>query len=361
MEDPLVRSYLSEKGKENWEKPHYIKKQNAAWTEARKENLRKRNRSPEILAKIRNKATTEERLIGYFFESFDIDVLREYVIGHYVFDIYLPSIKILIEFDGLRFHHEDYIKIGEQRNLSRDKAKTTYIKKYHPELTLIRFNETSLYQRGFLEYRFKDLVVLVDFSFSDVEIREVDDTEALLLLTLFQYKENQRAARGLKVGAYLNDKLIGIAVYSSVGRKDVATSLGYTLKDILEMSRFCIHPSYLKTDFGSWFLARSREYTYTRYPYILGIVSFVDTLLDDSHHRYNAGYKFIADSPEDGNGDYHYKHNQTNKLMHKLTLSGIAKKMREPESIFAAKHGFEKIWGVKKLKTFYAFPLKYPS
>jgi hypothetical protein len=355
MKDPLVRSYYSQKGKENWESPEYRAKQKEAWTSERKQKLIARNKSPEMLAKlncIRN--SSEEFLLRYFFESLDVKCVPDYVIGHYVVDIFLPSLSLLIEFDGLRWHHPDYsVNVGNSK-LGHDRAKTTYIKKYHPELTLFRLNETSLYQKGFLEQTFQHLLEEKVFSFAEVDLREVDNTEALKFLTLFHYKENQKAAPGLKVGAYLDNKLIGIAVYSSVGRREMATSMGYKPKEVVELSRFCIHPCHHKNNFGSWLLARSREYVRKKYPYLLGIITFADSTLDHQGTIYKAaGYSLVSEVPE----DYHYRHKETGRFMHKRTLWGLAKKMRESESIFYLKHGFEKVWGAKKFKFFYSYPL----
>lgn len=351
MEDPLVRSYYSEKGKENWEKPEYIAKQKEAWTPERKQRLIERNKSPEMLAKLnKSRNSTEEFLIRYFLDSLDIEYIPDYVLGPYVFDIFLPNLAMLIEFDGMKWHHPDYVEGRAKTNIRRDKSKTTYVKNQHPELSLMRLNETGLYQKGFLEQKFQAHIKERDFSFPDIEIREVENKEALQFLTLFHYKENQRAASGLKLGAYLDDKLIGIAVYSYVGRREIATSMGYNPKELVELSRFCIHPCYHKNNFGSWLLARSREEVKRVYPYVCGVVTFADSTLDHQGTIYKAaGYELVSEVPE----DYHYQHKETGKFMHKRTLWGLAKKMREPESIFYPKHGFEKVWGAKKFKFIY--------
>jgi len=353
MEDPVVRSHYSNKAKETWENPEYVKKQKKAWTEERKEALRERNKSPEMLAKVNTRVnTTEEVLLRYFFESLGIKVIPSHTIKYYVFDLYLPSLNILIEFDGLRWHHPDYVEGNAKSNIARDKSKTTYIQKYHPELTLIRINENALYQKGYLESKFQHLLKEQTFSFKDVSIQEVDNKTALIFLTLFHYKENQRAAPGMKIGAYLDGKLIGLAVYSSVSRQEIATSMGCKPKEILELSRFCIHPNYHKNNFGSWLLAQSRESIKKEYPYVRGIVTFADTTLDHQGTIYKAaGYSFVSEVSE----DYHYRHKDTGHFMHKRTLWGLAKKMREPEIIYAEKHGFKKEWGAKKLKFFYSF------
>jgi len=350
MQDPLVRSFYSEKGKENWENPDYVRKQKESWTDERKEVLRERNRSPEMLAKVNAvRASTEEHLLHYFFTSLNIEVIPSYVLGYYVFDLYLPTLNILIEFDGMKWHHPDYVEGRALSNIARDKSKTTYVQRHHPNLKLHRINENALYQKGYLELEFSRLLNKVEFSFNEIVLKEVDHKTAVLFLTLFHYKENQRAASGLKLGAYLGDRLIGLAVYSSVCRLEIATSMGLKPKEVIELSRFCIHPCYHKTNFGSWLLGKTREQVKKLYPYLRGIVSFADTTLDHQGTIYKAaGYDLVSEVE----ADYHYQHEQTNRFMHKRTLWGLAKKMRECESVYANKHGFKKVWGAKKLKFF---------
>lgn len=64
------------------------------------------------------------------------DAVGSYRVKYYVFDMFVPSLNLLIEFDGRYWH-----SLAATRN--RDKRKSTYITRYRPDLKLARVSESD--------------------------------------------------------------------------------------------------------------------------------------------------------------------------------------------------------------------------
>ena len=97
-------------------------------------------------------------------------------------------------------------------------------------------------------------------------------------------------------------------------------------------------------------LARTRNLVFEREPSRRAIITFADTTMDHDGTIYKAsGFDFVSEVPE----DYHYRHIETGRYMHKRTLWGHAKKMGVSEKEYMEIFGFIPEWGAKKLKFIY--------
>jgi GNAT superfamily N-acetyltransferase len=181
-----------------------------------------------------------------------------------------------------------------------------------------------------------------DFSFSDVVIRESSDYKDLLN----KYHYLSGAGRGgIAYCAYLRDVVIGACLFSPLPRQNINVH-GYRREDVRELSRFCIHPDYQKKNFASWFMARCIKMLPGKYRCIL---SYCDT----TYNHYGSVYKacnFLLDS--EVRPDYWYV-STDGWVMHKKTLYNHAKKLSMTEKEFARAHGYQKIYGRKKLRYIY--------
>lgn len=352
VSSPEHRGMLSERQRRNWEDPNYRDKQKSRWTPAERKRMSELMRSPEMAAKVCAGSTisSEESLINFFLTSLGLKVIPQYVDFVYSFDFYLPDYKIYVDFNGHKWHHPKYVQQKAEKNIARDKAKTTWVKKHRPECRYITLTEDDVYSKGGICRVFSEFMQQQDFQFSTLEVRDdVEDKDAVKFLHLFHYKERSKAAPGYKVGAYCGGKLIGLAVYSTAVRQEVATSEGLRYKEVLELSRFCLHPCYQKKNFASWMLAKSRDYVRRKFPYVRALITFADTTMDHDGTIYKAaGFEFLHETAP----DYHYI-NSVGTFMHKRTLWGLASKLKVAEKEYAHRHGWIKVFGAKKLKFIY--------
>lgn len=186
---------------------------------------------------------------------------------------------------------------------------------------------------------------LMNFDFKDVQIKDCQADEYKQLLGKYHYLTN--AGRGgIVYGAYLNNELIAVCVFSPLVRQNINKSLKSNTEHIRELSRFCIHPRYQKKNFASWFISRCINKLDEKYKII---ISYADTTFNHNGTIYKAA-NFKLD--REVAPDYHYVKND-GWIMHKKTLYNHAISLGLIEHEFAEKYGYKKVWGKKKLRFVY--------
>lgn len=261
-------------------------------------------------------------------------------IGWYAFDCKIPSNNpqrkhLLIECQGDYWH-------SLPRAIRNDRSKFTYISRYFPDHEIMYIWEHEFSATGRVLDRLKSKLGLnldvIDFKFDDVTVRTPDATELKAFLQTYHYIGKDRG--GKCFGAYLNNELIGVIVYSTPLRHNTAGQFGLQTTDVLELSRLCIHPCYHRRNFGSWLISRTIKQLVCKL-----VVSYADTTVGHIGTVYKAsGFTMHHEVPP----DYWYTDGD-GYVMHKRTLYGKAKQMCMTEAEFAAKHGYNKTWGGSKL------------
>jgi len=118
----------------------------------------------------------------------------------------------------------------------------------------------------------------INFSLDQILIRSNPDPKMTrIFLEKYHYAQYGRTAK-IYYGVYLDNKLIAICKFSPVVRKEVATSMGYTVSQVLELDRFCIHPEYQKKNLASKILGQVIKLIKSSHPEIQILVSFADTM-----------------------------------------------------------------------------------
>src|SRR5690606_35250900 len=141
-----------------------------------------------------------------------------------------------------------------------------------------------------------------------------------------------------------NDTLIAICKFTSVIRKEVATSMNLKTSEVLELDRFCIHPQYQKENFASWFISRCVKLIDD--PKITHLISFADSTFGHSGTIYKAAnWKQVSIVKP----SYHYV-NKDGLTLHKKTLYNHARSMKKTESEYAGEYGYQKVYGKEKTK-----------
>ncbi len=180
----------------------------------------------------------------------------------------------------------------------------------------------------------------VNFDFKDVIVREITTAEASAFLGLYHYIGGGRG--GKTVGAFLGDELVAVVVFSPPLRQNGP----FSDVKFVELSRSCIHPSYHKRNFASWFLSRAMRNIDCL------VVSYADTTVGHTGSMYKAiGFELHHEVP----ADYWYV-DVDGYVMHKKTLYNKAVNLKMTEAEFAEQKGYVKRFGGQKL----CF-VKYPS
>jgi GNAT superfamily N-acetyltransferase len=301
-----------------------------------------KNKMANILATMPRSLTKPHLKVCAILDALNVSYLTEHVIGPWVFDIFIPSHNILIEVQG------DYWHAAKDRQV-RDQAKATYIKEYFPQYQLKYIWEHECLTMGLVEAKIKywlgiDQLANVRYDFNDIGIALVDKDEADAFLYNWHYQHHGN--HGLDIGCYVNMELIAVARFASPHRKEIATSIGYEQSDVLELSRFCIHPKYQKKNLGSWFLARCEMVVRNERKAIKCLVSFADATHNHTGIIYRASNWKLERIVEP---NYWYV-NEDGWIKHKKTLWNHAKKMGLSEVDYATKYNYTKVFGKEKYK-----------
>jgi len=319
---------FSKLSKERWKNPAFRNKMMVAL-----ENMPRVSSIQKSLYSI-----LDDLNIEYYREYNDKENDEQCKIGPYSFDCVVPveNKTLLIECQGDYWHNT-------KPHIINDKQKCTYVGNNFPNHEI-----KYLWEH---EFKCKDKIVelikywtgktefeLVDYSFSDVEVRECPAKDYKTLLSKYHYLPN--AGRGgIAYGAYLNDELIAVCIFSPLGRQN----LPWDKKSTRELSRLCVHPRYQKKNLASWFVSRCIKMLNKKYK---TIISYCDTTFNHDGAIYKAcNFKFDGEVKP----DYWYV-TKDGWIMHKKTLYDHAVKMSMKEKEFAEQNGYKRIYGKNKLR-----------
>jgi GNAT superfamily N-acetyltransferase/predicted RNA-binding Zn-ribbon protein involved in translation (DUF1610 family) len=271
-------------------------------------------------------------------------------IAYFTFDCRIdpqPGIGIqkplLVEVQGDYWH-------SLKSTIMKDKSKATYIRNYHPQFMLKylwehefnareRIVETLKYWLGIVSLN------RVDFEFDDVSIKQVGVHDAELLISKYHYA-GRLGRKGLIYGAYIRDVLASVCVFASAVRQETVIRLGVPYGDVLELSRFCIHPSYQRQNFATWFISRCLRQLKLDRPNIKLVVAFSDKGFNHLGTIYKASNWMLDGEVEP---DYWYV-DEDGFVIHKKTLWNHASKMSMTESAYCDKFGYRRVYGDSKLR-----------
>ncbi len=334
-----VKDKLSKASLEAWGRSEYRRlqseKSKRLWLD---EEYRERGLS--ILTKLRAESPTISSIHKKLYEllnTIGVEYVEEGLntsFGPFIFDCLIPSYNLLIEVQGDYWH-------SLTKNVNNDFRKFEYINNYFPEFKILYVWEHEFKDldsiMGKLKCRLGLLDNYVDFVFKDINIKLCSYDELKRFLDAYHYIGGKPGS--LAVGAYLDDVLVAVSLFTSPLRQNTAGQFGLEHGDVFELSRFCIHPNYHKKNFASWFLARSLKFVDKKLviAYADSTVGHIGTMYRASnfglHHVVRPDYWYL--SPD-------------NWVLHKRTLYSRAVKAGLSERDFAEKFGFIKKFGGPK-------------
>lgn len=269
--------------------------------------------------------------IKYFSEGQDTQI------GYYSFDCLVENDnkKLLIECQGDYWH-------SLPKTIRSDKAKFTYITKYFPEYEVLFLWEREFSSHDKIIDKLKSKLLLnrncVDFDLKTCIVRSINAHTANDFYDIYHYLGKSRG--GDHIGVFVDDKLIACCTISPPLRQNISGQFNLTDDDVREISRLCIHYSYHKKNFASWFLRRVLK----QVQYKL-IVAYADTTAGHIGTIYKAAnFQLHHTVP----ADYWYV-DQDGYVLHKKTLYNKASRLQMKEKEFANKYGYIKKYGGEKL------------
>lgn len=190
-------------------------------------------------------------------ENMGIDAAPQ-SIGPWTFDVGFRynNRSILIECQGEYWHSKENRKI-------RDKQKKTYYDNHLKDTYELYY----IYEHQFYGLNSLYHIILhilesdpeqIDFNFDDCYISSINPVVANKFFNKYHYLSKGRS--GVAIGCMLNKKLIAACIFTSITRKQAANRLKVQPNEIVELHRLCIHPTYHKRNFASWFLAKVIKY-----------------------------------------------------------------------------------------------------
>lgn len=336
------RDKLSNNAKKLWENKEYRDKITKALQKARLKSHPKRISSLQTILY----SILDDLNIKYYKEGPEttlgpINTTNSKFEG-YCFDCLVihNGTKLLIECHGEYWH---------SNREPRDMAKATFLRNYYQDYDLLVIWEHEFRSPNLVANILKtklniDPIKIIDFNFNQVIISQSEPTQELKsLLAKYHYLANIGRIGSIRYIATIKDKIIAAAIFSSPTRKESAKRLELKSRQLLELTRFCIHPQFQKKNFASWFLSKTIKSVWNDKPLIQTIITFADTTYGHEGTIYKA-CNFTYDG--DIKPDYWYR--KGGAWFHKKTIWDHATKIGVKESKYANDRGLIKVIGKPK-------------
>jgi predicted SprT family Zn-dependent metalloprotease len=269
-----------------------------------------------------------QREIFEFIQNIDQNTKLEYKVGGLIFDLFVPSKNLLIEFNGLKWH-------------SRKKSKSRDLQKYKTAI-LNGYDFIGIFEDEWINSKEKIKILIQNRLGSikahslrpkDCSIKQISMSEADIFLDKYHYIGRVKAR--INYGAYLNNELIACISFKNPSRQS---------RHPWELVRMVSHPEYKIHGIWSKFIRLFiTEYEPS------SIVSFSDNRLFSGSVYQKIGFK------HDGNirSDYYWVKGGHRYHKSKLRKTEIEKKTGKTEVELREAEGYARIWDVGKKRWIY--------
>lgn len=280
-----------------------------------------------------------ERAVKIILDDNNIDN-DKFVHGGYEFDFVIND-KLLIEVNGLYYH----LKCNKKINRDRDKYKYWFDNlrhKYDYKVLWEHYAKSTGSLYDILDEWINFPSIKIDKSI--IEFKEITYSNANDFCMAYHYHNKTR--KGDYYGAFYDGKLISVAVFSPITRKQSADRLGFNSNEVKELSRFCISGSYnCNKNLASYLLSRFEKIFITKYSNIRCLIAFSDLTEGHVGTIYKAtNWTFDGETKE----SYYYE--KEGMKWHKKTIWQHAKSLKMKESEFSDLFCLNRINTLKKYR-----------
>ena len=287
-----------------------------------------------------------QKILYSLLDDIDVRYEPEKTIGFWTYDAFLPDHNLVIECQGDYWHQRPEAIIKDKQKASYLANLPQYILKYiweHEFKCKDRILDLLRYWTGTTQSQ-------LDFDFDRLVIEPIDRLESELFLGKYHYAGRVNKS-GIGYAAKLGETVIAVCVFDYPTRSESTTRLVLKSKQLIELVRFCIHPSYQKKNLASWFISKCLRSLKAKKPELKCVISFADSTFGHSGTIYRAS-NWICDG--ETKPSYWYA-DADGYVMHKKTLWDHATKMQLSETEYAEKYGYTKILGKPKHRFLWYF------
>jgi very-short-patch-repair endonuclease len=284
------------------------------------------------------KRSVIELVVGTLLTDLGAKFTAQKRLGYYTYDFLVEAPKpFVIEVQGEYWH---------RHSQTQDSAKATYAHQLGYSVRHVwehEFGELGRVKKLLLEWLGMTPPTPIDFAFSDVYVEPVDCKAARVFHGRYHYLPAVSKS-GASYGAFLHGELIAVATFSLPVRLESARRLRLKLRELYELSRFCIHPARHKKNFATWFMTRAIRAFMAAHGTARAVISFADETAGHDGTIYKAA-NFICDG--EVKPDYYYI-SPDGYIAHKKTVWDRARQLGMGEADYARSHGYAKIQGKRK-------------
>lgn len=333
------RSLISQ---QMWQRPGFKQKMSEIMLKKWQEDEYRR----KIASSSQPRYSKIHRTLSELLSDMGVPHTNEFTLGPWTFDVMIERPgrrRLLIEVNGNWIHSQQAKKLADQQ-------KFTYFERY-----LINDYELKyLWEHEFYTMdRIRNVVNSwlgrecgrIKFDIEKTTIKPASAEDCDTFLGKYHYL-SKIGRSGICLAGYVDDVMTSVAVFTAVLRKEMATSEGLKCQEVLELSRFCIHPSYQVKNYASWLLSRFCKIVADTRTDIKVLLAFSD----ETHNHYGTIYKACNWTyVRQVDPDYWYS-DKDGWVMHKKTLWNRASNLKISEREYADKYGFVRVYGKKKHK-----------
>lgn len=242
---------------------------------------------PNCHPRIKKQSQKELELLDFIRSHLDCEIVSgsRSVIPPQELDIYIPSLKIAIEFNGLYWHSESILK---EAGASKHKDYQKYLRCKDAGIRMISiFEDEWDNQRSIVESRLSQILKFggkYSTGARKCEIREIGRVEKDIFLNANHIQKTDRS--GLALGAFHGGELVAVMTFSKT------TFVKGGDGSSTELSRFAVRSGYSVPGIASRLLSHYRRNCPDE-----PIISYSDNRWSDGNVYEKLGFKKIASSP----------------------------------------------------------------
>lgn len=291
-----------------------------------------------------------ERTVAEILESRypDLEFVRQYPVGPYLFDFYFPTLNLLLEIQGDYYHQfKEYGYLGSPK----DRSKSSYVEKYTSyKLSWIYEHEIQL---GKLDHRLSGILgpptpdsAVIEIDKDRISFAMIENDIAFSFLSYNHYLGNIGGVSS-HVGVFYDKQIVGVLTMGGLTSQrnlpaiNNSSSISPSLSpgEIREIRRFSLLPEFVSL---SNFVVESAIEFFRASSNFRAVLKYENPY--DGVQISGSGWITIDNLEV----SYHYLDRETNKWINRQTIVDKSRYLGMTEAEFAHKSGLSRVNEVPK-------------